>query len=53
MKLADDAMIAVIEILRKGLVDGMDVSQLLRELDLSPDQFGKLGVSSQFIEHKE
>lgn len=34
MKLADSGLIAIIEILRKGLADGVDISQLLRELDL-------------------
>lgn len=44
MKLADDALIAVIEILRKALVEGDDVSQMLRDLELEVDVTGKLGV---------
>jgi hypothetical protein len=46
MKLADDALIRVIEILRQGLMEGKDVSELLRELDLEPNSQGKLGVAS-------
>ena len=46
MKLADDVLLEIIEILRKGLVEEMDVSQLLRKLDLSPNSNGKLSLSS-------
>lgn len=44
MKLADDALIRIIEILRQGLMENKDVSELLRELDLEP-RGEKLGVS--------
>jgi hypothetical protein len=46
MKLAQDALIGIIEILRRGLVEGHDVSQLLRELDLEQDQAGQLKLSA-------
>ncbi len=46
MKLADDALIGIIEILRKGLSDGIDVSEMLRSLDLVPDLLGKLKLGA-------
>lgn len=45
MKLADDALIRVIEILRQGLMENKDISNLLRDLDLEPNAQGKLGVA--------
>ena len=47
MKLADDALIRIIEILRQGLMENKDISDLLRTLDLEVNSTGKLGVSSQ------
>lgn len=44
MKLADDALIGIIEILRVALVEAKDVSQLLRSLDLE-EREGKLTLS--------
>lgn len=44
MKLADDALIGIIEILRQGLMEGKDVSELLKALELEPKN-GKLSVS--------
>ncbi len=46
MKLADDALIRIIEILRQGLMESKDISDLLRGLDLEVNSMGKLGVSS-------
>lgn len=46
MKLADDALIRIIEILRQGLMEDKDISDLLRGLDLETTAEGKLGVSS-------
>ena len=46
MKLADDALIAIIEILRQGLMEGKDISEQLKALDLSDNGLGKLGVTS-------
>ena len=46
MKLADDALIRIIEIFRQGLMDNKDISVLLRELDLEVNEGGRLGVSS-------
>jgi hypothetical protein len=45
MKLADDALIRIIEILRQGLMENKDISDLLRGLDLEPNLVGKLGVT--------
>lgn len=47
MKLANDALVAVIEILRKGLTEGCDVSEMLRSLDLEPNGEGRLALKSQ------
>lgn len=47
MKLADNALIRIIEILRQGLMENKDISDLLRTLELEPDADGKLSVSSQ------
>ncbi len=45
MKLADDALLMMIEIFRQGILEGRDISQLLRELDLRENAEGKLSVS--------
>lgn len=42
MKLSNEALAAVVDIIRKGLTEMADVSQLLRELDLVPDRNGRL-----------
>lgn len=47
MKLADDALIRIIEILRQGLMEEKDISDLLRNLDLEQNLHGKLSVSSK------
>ena len=44
MKLANDALIGIIEILRQGLMEGKDVSELLKALDLEVRD-GKLAMS--------
>ena len=46
MKLAPEALAQIIEILRLGLMEGCDVSQLLRDLDLVPNERGLLVPSS-------
>lgn len=46
MKLADDALIAIIEILRQGLMEGKDISEQLKALDLAPNDQGRLAVQS-------
>lgn len=34
MKLADDALVGVMACMRKGLSEGVDISQLLRDMEL-------------------
>lgn len=45
MKLANDALLAIIGAFRKGLTEGTDVSELLRSIDLVPDEGGKLKLN--------
>lgn len=48
MKLGDDVLLSIIEALRKAIVEGVDISDLLRDLDLEPDSStGKLKLSAQ------
>lgn len=42
MKFADDVLLCIIEALRKGMSEGSDISDLLRQLELEPDGKGKL-----------
>lgn len=42
MKLAPEALAHIVEILRLGLTEGRDISQLLRDLDLVPNSLGQL-----------
>lgn len=46
MKLADDALLLLIDIFRSALVEGKDISQSLRDLELNPDADGKLTARS-------
>ena len=45
MKLADNALLAIMEALRRGLTEMVDVSDLLKQLDLEPDANGKLALT--------
>lgn len=47
MKLANDALIAIISTFRKGITDGIDVSDLLRKIDLVQNESGRLGLNPQ------
>ncbi len=47
MKLANDALMAIISSFRKGLTEGSDISDMLREIDLVPDGNGKLRLSPE------
>ena len=47
MKLANDALIAIITVFRKGLTEGSDVSEMLRNVDLVEDGSGKLKLNPQ------
>lgn len=42
MKLADDTLLMIVDIFRKGIVEMKDISQDLRDLDLIEDSEGKL-----------
>lgn len=45
MKLADDALLCIIEAFRKGLMEERDISDLLRQIDLVEKE-GKLGLTA-------
>lgn len=45
MKLSNEGLTAIMEALRLGLVEGVDISALLRDLDLVPDDAGRLTPS--------
>lgn len=45
MKLGDDVLLCIMEALRKGLTEGVDISDLLREIDLVDDGTGKLKLA--------
>lgn len=47
MKLANDALLAIIGALRKGISEGIDISEMLRSIDLVVDGAGKLGLNPQ------
>ena len=47
MKLANDALVAIIGVFRKGITEGTDISNLLRNIDLIPDDSGKLRLNPQ------
>ncbi len=46
MKLGEDALLAIIGTFRKGLIENLDISDLLRQLDLEPDGTGRLRLSA-------
>lgn len=48
MKLADNALLEIIDIVREGISEGRDISQMLRDLDLSSTDDGRLGLSSTY-----
>lgn len=51
MKLADDALIAVMLCLQKGLSEGIDISEMLRSMELVQNPDGRLGLDpkSDFV----
>lgn len=44
MKLADDALLGIMACLRKGLEEGIDISQLLRDMELV-EKDGKISLA--------
>lgn len=48
MKLAEDVLIQIIEAVRKGLSEGVDISELLRNIDVEVDAAnGRVKLSNQ------
>lgn len=45
MKLANDALVAIIGAFRKGVTEGTDISDLLRNIDLVEDESGRLKLN--------
>lgn len=45
MKLAEDALLHILDIFRRGIVEMRDMSDLLRKLDLIEGPDGKLHVA--------
>lgn len=41
MKLADDALLGIMACFRKGLVEGIDISDLLRKMEFVPTPDGQ------------
>lgn len=48
MKLSPEALLEVVNILRLGLSEGKDVSQMLRDLDLVPGKDNLLDLSVDY-----
>lgn len=56
MRLGPDALLEIVDIVRNGIVNGMDISQQLRELDLeqSFEEDGEqLSLSRQYLQNKK
>ena len=53
MKLADDALLGIIACVRKGLVEGVDISELLRKMELIETPEGKLALDPKTDVWKE
>ena len=54
MKLGEDVLLEIVDIVRKGLVDGVDISDLLRQMDLEEvGQFGASGSSRSLVLSQE
>lgn len=47
MKLADDALVAIVLSFQRGLCEGIDISDLLRSMELVERPDGKLGLAPQ------
>lgn len=50
MKLAEDVLLAIIASFRKGIIEEIDISELLRNLELVPDGNGKLKLSPDQVD---
>lgn len=49
MKLDERVRLEIVEILRRGLMNGEDVSQLIRDLDLTVAADGQLRLSDDYL----
>lgn len=38
MKLGEDVLLQIVEAVRKGIVEGVDISDTLRNLEVEPDE---------------
>jgi len=47
MKLDEDVLLEIVDIVRKGLIDGVDISDLLREMDLFVEPDSDLGADDK------
>lgn len=52
MKLAKDVLVEIIDIVRTGLSEGKDISELLREMDLVIDLDGQVALSGDYKARK-
>jgi hypothetical protein len=52
MKLADEVLVEIVDIVRTGLVEQKDISDLLRDLDLQVDKDQKLVLTEAFKSRK-
>lgn len=53
MKLADDALLGIIACVRKGLVENVDISDLLRKMELVETPDGRLSLDPKHDLWKE
>jgi hypothetical protein len=52
MKFSDDVLLEIVDIVRRGIATGTDVSQMLRDLDLEESD-GRLVMTAGYLEHRE
>lgn len=53
MKLAEDALLQILDIFRKGIIEMRDMSQDLRDLELKVGNDGKLYVNREQLTNTE
>ena len=49
MKLAEDVLVEIIDIVRQGLSEGKDISDLLRNMELSVEPDSELGKDDKIF----
>lgn len=50
MKLAEISLLEVVSIVRDGLINGDDISEKLRNIDLEADRDGRLTLTKPYLE---